>query len=284
MHGLHGVKKAFALLKGREGQRVTVEEIQIVTGWKRATVQTYIAKKWSDLLQRRGDAFVVQGFAGMSEETFLQRNSEGRPTLSPFAYDVGLSFAGEDREYVEEVATTLKAYGVDVFYDDFERAALWGKDLYEYLDNVYRAQCRFCVVFISEHYLKKPWPRHERRSAQARALADSSEYVLPARFDDTEVPGILTTTGFIDLRTESPADVAVLIAQKLGKFSEIEALVAELRAELEPDGYEITLDGESLIFVNESEDYYNDFNVRIFLEMERDGRLDWFLRSSIFVR
>lgn len=284
MHGLHGVKKAFALLKAKEGLRVTVEEIQIATGWKRATVQTCIAKNWSDLLQRRGDAFIVHGFAGMSEEAFVQRNTEGRPMLSPFAYDVGLSFAGEDREYVEEVATTLKAYGVDVFYDDFERAALWGKDLYEYLDSVYRAQCRFCVVFISEHYAKKPWPRHERRSAQARDLVGGSEYVLPARFDDTEVPGILTTTGFIDLRTASPADVAVLIAQKLGKFSEIEALVTDLRAELEPDGYEITLDGESLIFVNAREDYYNDFNVRIFLEMERDGRLDWFLQSSIFVR
>jgi hypothetical protein len=44
-------------------------------------------------------------------------------------YEVVLSFAGEEREYVEEVAQILAASGVLVFYDKFERATLWGKDL-----------------------------------------------------------------------------------------------------------------------------------------------------------
>lgn len=33
-----------------------------------------------------------------------------------FDYDVALSFAGEDREYVNEVASILKSKGVSVFY------------------------------------------------------------------------------------------------------------------------------------------------------------------------
>ena len=33
--------------------------------------------------------------------------------------DVALSFAGENREYVEEVATVLRASGIKVFYDKF---------------------------------------------------------------------------------------------------------------------------------------------------------------------
>jgi hypothetical protein len=40
-------------------------------------------------------------------------------------YHVALSFAGEDRKYVEKVAAQLAADGVDVFYDKFEEATLW---------------------------------------------------------------------------------------------------------------------------------------------------------------
>ena len=38
-----------------------------------------------------------------------------------YEYDVALSFAGENREYVEEVAVFLKNFGVKVFYDDFKQ-------------------------------------------------------------------------------------------------------------------------------------------------------------------
>ena len=46
-----------------------------------------------------------------------------------YKYDIALSFAGEDREYVEKVATLLKENGVKVFYDKFEQVDLWGKDV-----------------------------------------------------------------------------------------------------------------------------------------------------------
>lgn len=72
-------------------------------------------------------------------------------------YHVALSFAGEDRKYVEEVANHLQAAGVDVFYDLFEEEDLWGKNLYEHLTSVYRDQAQFTVMFISEFYTKKLW-------------------------------------------------------------------------------------------------------------------------------
>jgi hypothetical protein len=36
------------------------------------------------------------------------------------------------------------------------------------------------------------------------------------RFDDTEIPGVRPTTGYIDLRTTPPAQLSALIAEKLG--------------------------------------------------------------------
>jgi len=44
-------------------------------------------------------------------------------------------------------------------------------------------------MFISKEYAEKPWTKHERRSDLSRAL-EEDEYVLPARFDDTELPGL----------------------------------------------------------------------------------------------
>lgn len=48
-----------------------------------------------------------------------------------YYYDVVLSFAGEDREYVEECADILTALGIKVFYDSYEQDVLWGKQLKE---------------------------------------------------------------------------------------------------------------------------------------------------------
>lgn len=88
-----------------------------------------------------------------------------------FSYDVALSFAGEQRAYVEKVAAALRRRGIRPFYDDYEQAVLWGKDLYEHLDWVYQKAARYCVLFASEAYARKVWTTHERRSAQARALS-----------------------------------------------------------------------------------------------------------------
>jgi hypothetical protein len=54
-----------------------------------------------------------------------------------YLYEIALSFAGEDRGLVEGIATRLRRRRVKVFYDGFERALLWGKDLYQHLFDVY---------------------------------------------------------------------------------------------------------------------------------------------------
>ncbi|HUQ57749.1 toll/interleukin-1 receptor domain-containing protein [Lentzea sp.] len=132
-------------------------------------------------------------------------------------YDVCLSFAGENRDYVEEVARHLRDMGLRYFYDNDMQHELWGEELTEYLDVVYRVDSRFCVMFVSEDYVRKIWTIHERRSALSRGLTDPhSPYILPARFDDTEVPGIRPSLGFLDLRRFTPFQLAEMIAKKVG--------------------------------------------------------------------
>lgn len=129
-------------------------------------------------------------------------------------YDVALSFAGEDRAYVERVATVLRDAGVLVFYDRFEEVDLWGRNLADHLAQIY-ANSRFVVMFVSKHYAAKVWPNHERKHAQARALKNQGDVILPARFDDTEIPGLPDTVAYVDLRTLTADELADRIINKL---------------------------------------------------------------------
>jgi hypothetical protein len=131
------------------------------------------------------------------------------------SYDVAISFAGEDRAHADALALQLKQAGVRVFYDGHERATLWGKDLYQYLSDLYCNRARYCVIFLSSHYARKLWTRHELKAAQARAFSERSEYILPVRLDDTEIDGVLPTVGYLRMPPDSIADVAQAVLEKL---------------------------------------------------------------------
>jgi len=144
-----------------------------------------------------------------------------------YNYDVVLSFAGEDRDFVDKVAKILTTNDIQIFYDKDKEVELWGKELPEELDLVFRKRGRFAVIFISKNYLEKIWPTLEKRSMLSRAMESHSEYILPARFDDTELPGLRPTIGYIDLRKQNPQSFAELIIRKIKKKKIIEAESAE---------------------------------------------------------
>src|SRR5665647_164214 len=136
-----------------------------------------------------------------------------------YIYDIAFSFAGEQREYVSQVHKILtERYNVRVFYDkDLKiQIDLWGKDLAEEFQKIYEKQSKWCLLFISKDYKEKFWARHEKRSALARAIREKGTYLLPARFDDTEIDGIPNTTIYIDISNMTPDDFSEFIIGKLG--------------------------------------------------------------------
>ena len=137
--------------------------------------------------------------------------------LETFEYDVALSFAGEDRAYADALAGILKAGHIRVFYDAYEPADLWGRNLIEQLEDVYGRKARFCVMFASQAYAQKAWPRHERRAAQERALQEKGDdYILPIRLDDTKIPGLPTTLGYTEIKLGIER-IGELLVQKIRK-------------------------------------------------------------------
>lgn len=131
-------------------------------------------------------------------------------------YQVALSFAGEQRSYVEEVAKTLQKRSVTVFYDGFEKVRLWGRSGAEEFHEVFANQADRVVMFISREYVDKSWPQHERKSALSRMIQEQGEYVVPVRFDDTPVPGLPGDVIYERASDYTPAQLAVMIANKIG--------------------------------------------------------------------
>jgi hypothetical protein len=151
----------------------------------------------------------------MKKKSVTSHSKKGQ---KKFRYDVAVSFAGEDRALAKELADHLRDYRLKVFFDDYVQPELIGKDLYSHLAAIYSNECLYCIVLISKNYLQKKWPyKVELPAAQERNLTDTEEYILPLLLDDTEVPGIGKTIGYVDIRTIMVKDAAKLIAKKVLK-------------------------------------------------------------------
>ncbi len=135
--------------------------------------------------------------------------------IQSYLYDVALSYAGEDRTYAESLAEALQHHGVKVFYDQFEKTALWGKNLYTYLSDLYQNKAKYCIMFLSKNYATKVWTNHEREAAQARAFKEHEEYILPIRLDGTAVPGMLPTISYLRWPPETAETISDIIRAKL---------------------------------------------------------------------
>jgi hypothetical protein len=131
-------------------------------------------------------------------------------------FDVALSFAGEDRAYVQRVANYLRQQDISLFYDQFNTVDLWGKDLLVELPSIYSTtRSKLVVVFASESYRKKIWTMHELKSAILSGLRTDKEFLLPARFDDVTLPGVSESISWVDLHNLSPEHLGEMIIKKL---------------------------------------------------------------------
>lgn len=142
-------------------------------------------------------------------------SAKKRKRIGGFEYDVALSFAGEDREYADQVAHILKKQGIKVFYDEYVRPELWGQDLYQYLTEIYQEKAKYCVIFVSKHYALKRWTNLERKAAQARALRENRPYILPIKLDETEIPGLLPTVAFLSWQNDGCEMIVETFLKKL---------------------------------------------------------------------
>jgi hypothetical protein len=175
-------------------------------GGKNDKIQQRLRQEFLNLLEKLYGPFI---------EEQVQTDKKKVKVPREIIYDVAISYANEQFEYAKKIADILQAKGITVFFDKFYEEKMWGRDLSGYLMDIYYKQSLYCIMLISKDYATKAWPTHERRSAIARNIEDMGEYILPVRFDDSEILGLPPTIKYLDARKTTPEEVAALFIKKL---------------------------------------------------------------------
>lgn len=128
-----------------------------------------------------------------------------------------MSFAGQDRPFVDSVATSLaqSLTRERVFYDRWYEAELVRPDLDRYLQNIYRRDSDLVVVFLSSEYEAREWGRLEWRAVRELIRSRDPADVMLVRVDATEIAGLFSIDGYIDAQHHSPSQISDLILQRL---------------------------------------------------------------------
>ena len=132
-------------------------------------------------------------------------------------FQVALSFPGERRAFVSQVADQLsQRLGQQrVFYDSYYEAELARPDLDLYLGRIYRDDSELVVHFYCADYERKKWCRLEWRQMRDILFNLEEHRIMPFRFDDTPIDGVLSIDGYVKIERRSPQEVAELILKRL---------------------------------------------------------------------
>lgn len=145
------------------------------------------------------------------------QNAAAQP-LSSRRFKVALSFPGERRPYVKEVANGLsQALGRDnVFYDEYYEPDLARPNLDVLLQTIYHDHSDLVVVFLCAEYESKEWCGLEWRAIRDLIKKRKADSVMFCRFDGATVSGVYSIDGYLDLSTRSPDDTVVAITARVG--------------------------------------------------------------------
>src|SRR5215831_11403878 len=141
-------------------------------------------------------------------------------TITPTQHEkfqVALSFAGEHRSFVEGVADHLsRNLGQNrVFYDRYYEAELARPNLDTYLTHIYREDADLIAIFLCANYAQKDWCGLEWRVIRDVLKQKRDSEIMPFKFDDVIVEGLLSIDGYIDIAHRTPEEVAGLILQRI---------------------------------------------------------------------
>ncbi|MEZ5940853.1 MAG: TIR domain-containing protein [Planctomycetaceae bacterium] len=132
-------------------------------------------------------------------------------------FSVALSFPGEFRAFVEEIARSLSRALTreKVFYDRFHEAELARPNLDTYIQGIYHSDAELIVVFICEDYNNKEWCHLEARAIRDLIKKRRDDEVMFVRLDDGKVDGVFSVDGYINAKGRPALEVARIIRQRL---------------------------------------------------------------------
>lgn len=137
--------------------------------------------------------------------------------MSAKRFRVAFSFAGEKRDFVEQVARLLAdRFGeAAVLYDRFHRPEFSRADLAFYLPDLYEKEADLVVVVLCPDYGGKEWCGLEYNAIYGLLKQRKVGEVMLARFGSVEGRGLRGLAGYTDLEGLSPEKAGEEILQRL---------------------------------------------------------------------
>lgn len=135
-------------------------------------------------------------------------------------FEVALSFPGEHRNYVEEVAECL-AMSFDkerVLYDKYHEVEFARLDLDVYLPKLYLKDSELIVIFLCSEYADKHWCKLEWRYIRQLITSVEGQRIMLVSFGepgDLSDIGILPGDGYINLHSLTPKLAADKIIKRI---------------------------------------------------------------------
>ena len=132
-------------------------------------------------------------------------------------FRIALSFAGENRVLVEEIAQILATqFDRDsILYDNFHKAEFARPDLALHLPDLYKKESDLVVLVFCDDYEKKRWCNLEWRAIYSLICDRQDQDIMLMRFSRLEPVGLHGLAGFIDLDGLSAFQVAGHILERL---------------------------------------------------------------------
>lgn len=136
--------------------------------------------------------------------------------ISTHSFEVALSFPGEVRPLVEQIALELeRRIGPNsYFYDSNYVSQLARPSLDTLLQDIYRNRSKLVVVFLGSDYQNKDWCGIEFRAVREIILERNHKKIMFIRTDDGEVEGVFKTDGYIDARKFNAAELASFVHER----------------------------------------------------------------------
>lgn len=150
-------------------------------------------------------------------EPTIKKIDKSLSKLENIKFDVALSFPGEKRDYVSEVANILrKSLDNDCLFYDFDyQSQLARPNVDTLLQNIYRNHAKLIVVFLSKEYAQKEWCGLEWRAVRDIIKSKGDEQIMFVRFDNAPIEGLFSIDGYIDANIFESKQVAEFILERV---------------------------------------------------------------------
>lgn len=137
--------------------------------------------------------------------------------VSTKRFRIAFSFAGEKRDFVEQVADLLaKRFGQEkILYDKYHEAEFAVFNLGIKLPKLYGEQSDLIVPVLCPDYDAKRWTGWEWVHIYGLLTKTDGHRVMPSRFDYANADGLSPAAGFIELDHKTPDEFVVLILERL---------------------------------------------------------------------